>query len=96
MVYVPVGRPFRVRLDRIRGAKTRAWWFNPRTGQADPVGEFPARGIREFLPPDRGELLDWVLVLDDAARNFPPPGQKPSGARSGGNLQSSTLTRMFR
>jgi hypothetical protein len=23
-----------------------------------------------------GEHLDWVLVLDDAGKNFPPPGQK--------------------
>ncbi len=23
-----------------------------------------------------GEMLDWVLVLDDAARGFPPPGTK--------------------
>ena len=24
--------------------------------------------------PDRGEMLDWVLVLDDAAKKFPEPG----------------------
>jgi hypothetical protein len=27
-----------------------------------------------FNPPDPGEMLDWVLVLDDASRNYPAPG----------------------
>ncbi len=74
MVYTPVGRPFKVRLESITGGKVKAWWFNPRTGVASPIGEFPNTGQREFIPPDQGEMLDWVLVLDDAARNYPPPG----------------------
>jgi hypothetical protein len=77
MVYAPVGRPFAVRLDRVSGEKIRAWWFNPRDGSAMPIGEFPAVGERLFSPPDAGEMLDWVLVLDDASRGFPPPGARP-------------------
>jgi hypothetical protein len=73
-VYAPIGRPFKVRMNAITGAKVKAWWFNPRTGQATSIGEFTNTGEREFVSPDRGELLDWVLVLDDAAKNFPPPG----------------------
>ena len=76
MVYAPVGRAFRVRTDKIAGAKLRAWWYNPRTGDATEIGEFANKGDHEFIPPNPGELLDWVLVLDDAARNFPPPGQR--------------------
>jgi hypothetical protein len=53
----------------------QAWWFNPRDGQARPAGTFANQGQQEFTPPDRGELLDWVLVLDDAASNYPPPGE---------------------
>jgi hypothetical protein len=75
MVYAPVGRPFTVRMNAIKGEKARAWWFNPRTGKAESIGEFPTRGEQKFSPPDTGELLDWVLVLDDAAKNYPPPGQ---------------------
>jgi len=74
MVYAPVGRPFKVRMDAIRGARVKAWWFNPRNGQATPIGEFANAGERAFTPPDPGEALDWVLVLDDAAQGFPPPG----------------------
>lgn len=74
MIYAPVGRPFRVRLDALSGPELKAWWFNPRDGKAAPAGEFPNAGIRTFVPPDPGEFLDWILVLDDASRNYPPPG----------------------
>jgi len=30
----------------------------------------------EFTPPDKGEMLDWVLVLDDVAKNYQTPGQR--------------------
>ena len=74
MVYVPVGRSFKVRLDKIAGAKVKAWWFNPRDGSAKQIGTFEKSGERKFSPPTPGELLDWVLVLDDAGKNFLPPG----------------------
>ena len=76
MVYAPVGRAFKVRMDAIKGVKVKAWWYNPRNGQATAIGEFPNTGEREFVPPDKGEMLDWVLVLDDASRGFPPPGAR--------------------
>jgi len=75
MVYAPVGRPFRVRMSAITGARVRAWWFNPRNGEATPIGEFGNEGERQFTPPTPGELLDWVLVLDDAAQGYGPPGE---------------------
>ena len=75
MVYAPVGRAFRVRMDAIKGRDVKAWWFNPRDGQATALGTFGNQGERGFLPPDKGEATDWVLVLDDAARGYPPPGQ---------------------
>jgi hypothetical protein len=75
MVYAPIGRPFTVRMDVIHGPKVNAWWFNPRTGQATAIaGDLTNEGEHTFTPPTPGEDLDWVLVLDDAARNFPPPG----------------------
>jgi hypothetical protein len=76
MIYAPVGRPFKVRMDKIKGAKVKAWWFNPRNGTATSIGQFSNIGEREFSPPDKGETLDWVLVLDDAAKRFPPPGAR--------------------
>lgn len=82
MVYAPVGRPFAVRMNVIGGRRVKAWWFNPRTGRAGDAGTFENTGERVFTPPDAGEMLDWVLVLDDAAKGYGPPGassRRPSG-----------------
>ena len=76
MVYAPVGRAFKVRTDKITGAKVKAWWFNPRDGKATVIGEFSGSREREFISPNPGENVDWVLVLDDAAKKYPAPGSK--------------------
>jgi hypothetical protein len=77
MVYAPAGRTFSVRMSAITAAAVKAWWFNPRTGAATAIGTFPNTGERAFTPPDPGELLDWVLVLDDEAKGYPAPGTAP-------------------
>ncbi len=74
MVYVPAGRKFSVYMDKLTGAKVKAWWFNPRDGKAAAIGELRNTGTREFTPPDYGEALDWILVLDDAVKNYAAPG----------------------
>lgn len=76
MVYVPTGRSFKVRMDKISGGKVNAWWFNPRDGKARLIGQFSNTGEREFTSPDRGENLDWILVLDDVSKNYPAPGSQ--------------------
>jgi hypothetical protein len=80
MVYAPVGRSFRVRMSAISGPKVAAWWYNPRNGQATAIGTFDNTGEGEFTPPDKGEMIDWVLVLDDAAREYPAPGTRKQAA----------------
>ncbi len=75
MIYVPVGRAFQVRADRLRATRLRAWWFDPRTGRAQLAGEFQGGTVLQFVPPTPGESLDWVLVLDDAAAGYPAPGE---------------------
>jgi hypothetical protein len=77
MVYAPVGRPFAVRMDAVKADKVKAWWFNPRNGEATAIGEVAGgKGAKTFTPPDHGEMIDWVLVLDDASKNYPPPGSR--------------------
>lgn len=83
MVYVPTGRAFSVRMEVIKGATVKAWWFNPRDGRAVAIGEFENAGQRRFVPPNPGEGLDWILVLDDAGKGYPPPGERVV-AHSGG------------
>jgi outer membrane protein assembly factor BamB len=63
-----------VNLEKVSAATIKAWWFDPRSGQATPIGEFPGSGRREFTSPNPGEDIDWVLVLDDASKGYPPPG----------------------
>ncbi len=75
MIYAPVGRGFDVNTSVIKSAKIRAWWFNPRTGQANLLGEFSNEGKSHFVTPDPGEQLDWILVLDDASKGYPAPGK---------------------
>jgi hypothetical protein len=72
MAYMPTKRTITVDMSKIAGTQALAWWFDPRTGQAASAGSFPTRGMQNFSPPAEG---DWVLVLDDASRQLPPPGK---------------------
>jgi hypothetical protein len=76
MVYAPAGRTFSVKMSTITGPAVKAWWFNPRNGTATAIGTFANKGERSFTPPDAGEMLDWVLVLDDEAKAYPAPGTR--------------------
>jgi hypothetical protein len=58
-------------MTKISGKNAKAWWFNPRSGKSDALGEFPTTGKKQFTPPGEG---DWVLVLDDASHEEPAPG----------------------
>jgi len=71
IAYLPTPRVFTVDLGKMAGTAVRAWWYNPHTGKADPAGRFPIGAKQKFAPPAEG---DWVLVLDDASRTLPPPG----------------------
>lgn len=70
-VYLPTARPVVLDLTQLTGPSIRAWWFNPRTGSAELSGELPREARRTLTPPGDG---DWVLVLDDSSRAYPPPG----------------------
>jgi len=77
--YTFTGRAFDVRMGRIGGKTVRAWWFNPRDGRSTAIGALPNRGIHRFQPPGvPGEGHDWVLVLDNATRQYGPPGANPN------------------
>jgi hypothetical protein len=78
-IYAPVGRAFTVRTNLLSGTKLNVWWFNPRTGEAISAGRIEKTVTHRFTPPDPGETIDWVLVLDDEAQNFPAPGKRSSG-----------------
>jgi hypothetical protein len=62
MVYLPTPHPVGVCLDWAAGSSVAASWYNPRTGDCQAIGVFPAQGELTFTPPVDGP--DWVLVLD--------------------------------
>lgn len=71
-IYLPARVSVTVNLGRLSGVIFNAWWYNPRTGAATLIGGVHAMGQAAFTPPVDGP--DWVLVLDDAAHDFPAPG----------------------
>jgi len=71
IAYMPSSREISVDMSKVAGSEVKAWWFDPRNGNVTDTGRFPAKGTRQFTPPKEG---DWVLVLDDAVRQAPPPG----------------------
>jgi hypothetical protein len=73
-VYSAQGRKFTVRPGKISGEHLKGWWYNPRSGAAEAIGDFENSQAREFTPPSEGFGSDWVLVLDDTAKSFGPPG----------------------
>jgi hypothetical protein len=73
-VYSAQGRKFTVQPGKISGARLKGWWYNPRSGAAEDIGEFDNVQAREFTPPSEGFGSDWVLVLDDASKSFAAPG----------------------
>jgi hypothetical protein len=75
-VYLPSGKTnVTINTGKLSGAKLAAWWYDPRTGGAKQFDSFAKTDTREFTTPSVGADNDWVLVLDDAARNYPAPGR---------------------
>ncbi|MBI1881524.1 MAG: glycoside hydrolase family 140 protein [Chloroflexi bacterium] len=72
IAYMPTARTITVDLSKVSGEQAVGWWFNPRTGAAQPAGEFPTRGQVQLAPPGED---DWALIMDDAAQDLPAPGE---------------------
>ncbi len=78
-IYVPFyGDDVTVDLGKLSGTTISAHWYDPRNGKSEVIGDFARSGDHTFHAPRSGP--DWVLVLDDAARRFGPPGE--TGGRS--------------
>ncbi len=71
IAYLPTARVAVLQMTKISGKLATAWWYNSRSGKSELIGKFLTTGKQQFTPPSEG---DWVLVLDEAARNLPAPG----------------------
>lgn len=84
LAYIPTGADLTLRLGSLPGERVRAWWFDPRSGEASLIGEFDDLGEHTFQVPGMSEDLawlrsgrgcDWVLVLDDPSHFTGAPGR---------------------
>ncbi|HEV7333833.1 MAG TPA: glycoside hydrolase family 140 protein [Flavisolibacter sp.] len=73
MAYLPYGRKITLSTTKLKGSQLKAWWFNPRDGRTLPIAAFANSGSREFTPHSVGRGSDWLLIIDDAAKNYPDP-----------------------
>jgi hypothetical protein len=74
LVYLPSGKPVELDLSGLAGERLAGSWYDPRTGLARSFGALEKGNRVSFTPPAGGP--DWVLVLDDVASGFPPPGKQ--------------------
>jgi len=76
MVYIPSSQRITIDFGKLSARSIKAWWYNPRNGQARLIGQFDqSEGNKEFYTPGNDQTgRDWVMVLDDAAMNYPQPG----------------------
>jgi hypothetical protein len=74
MIYSATSRSYVLNPKSLSGGSFQYWWFNPRDGGHVDLGVFRRSSLIEVTPPFKGEDLDWILVIDDAAQDFPPPG----------------------
>lgn len=75
-VYTAQGKPVRMNMGKISGKELVAYWYDPRNGEVKDGGRVANSGSKTFNAPASGYGQDWVLVLDDAARNYPKPGSR--------------------
>ncbi len=78
-VYVPNGETVKVDLSKLMGKQFYGWWFNPKAGVTARIGKIRTNGQKEFDAPGepfRGN--DWVLVIDNSAKNYDVPGTNSS------------------
>ncbi len=70
VAYLTFGNSASIRMSKIPAAKVKAHWYDPRQGTWHYIGEYSKSGIEKFTPPTHGDQNDWILVLDDAAKNY--------------------------
>ncbi len=71
-IYSPGPNKFTLNLEKLSGETLQCWWYDPRTGNSLDAGVLPRARSHEFTTPNVGP--DWVLVIDDASKNYRRPG----------------------
>lgn len=69
-VYSPRGESFTVDRDALRAARLRELWFDPRYGVAYHIHTSNTHGFQTYTPPTAGRGQDWLLIIEDAAKDW--------------------------
>lgn len=69
LVYTPYGRAVTADLSKLNGEIARCWWFNPRSGDFQFIGEVSTAEKREFKPVSSGRGSDYVLIVETGKEN---------------------------
>lgn len=66
LIYNYTNRKVEIDMTKISGAKKKAWWYSPRDGKVEFIGDFN-NGKHEFIHDSGyGAGNDWVLIVTDA------------------------------
>ena len=71
LVYNYTARPMKIDLSKISGTKKDCWWFNPKNGEIQYIGEFDGNKTVDFqldLAYNSGN--DIVLIAIDNSKNY--------------------------
>ena len=64
-IYTCNGSTMKINLGEMHLSKIKASWYNPRNGHYIKIGNYEAKSIKTFIPPDgKSDGNDWVLILD--------------------------------
>lgn len=72
-IYSAMGKPFTINSGKISGTMLNAYWYNPRNGETKKIEPVNNKEQQKFTPPSSGYGQDWVLILDDASKNYKMP-----------------------
>jgi len=77
LVYNYTGRPMKIDLSKISGSKKNVWWFNPKNGNIESIGEFDGNKIMDIQPDvayNSGN--DRVLIAVDSSKSYIPKNSR--------------------
>ncbi len=72
-VYLASGGSVTINLGKLSGTQVNVRWYSPRTGRSSAVTTIAKSGNVVFAAPSAGAKQDWVLIIDDSARNYGKP-----------------------
>jgi len=72
-IYTAKGKSITVLPGKISGNTLHAFWYSPINGKTTDIGKVPNNKENTFTPSSTGYGHDWVLVLDDADKNYAMP-----------------------